>query len=184
MSIHGLTLALKPILQGPLAHCEMRAYEDAITTDMWYVLFVDKVVQFPGTFVDLHGRISPQFMLDPTLKALSVQALFQYDARNGDVTCHFIGHGKLHLPGIANSAGLKYGIIDVQMSVAQYMSHLPTTQCPVVTTREAQVTSSGSQCDCGGRKAGYADDQLYGHAHWCDLVRGSRLGKVTHGNGD
>jgi hypothetical protein len=150
--------------------------------DYWYFVIVRKGLQYPGLFLNLNGQISSQFLLDPTLKSLDVQALFTFDNRAGsaDVTCHFVGHGKLHLPGIANSSGMKYGLVDLELSVAQYLkTHLPTGAYPIVTKYEIMK----SRCDCGGRKAGYRDDELHGHAQWCDLVKNPSAG-MMHGNGD
>jgi len=33
------------------------------------------------------------------------------------------------------------------------------------------------QCDCGGHKCGYRDDELHGHARWCRLVEQSQGAK-------
>lgn len=171
---------------GSYANCNIRSHEDDQKPDFWYLIMVDKVVQYPGTYVNFHGQISAQFLLDPTLTALSVQSLFTIDDKSGDITSHFIGHGKLHLPGIANSVGIKYGIVDIEQSVAQYLkTSLPTSNVAKaidyvkVTIQEAM----SPQCNCGARKLGYKDDELHGHARWCKLVTDS-VKYVGHGNGD
>jgi hypothetical protein len=33
----------------------------------------------------------------------------------------------------------------------------------------ASIKFGGSVCDCGGRKAGYSDQEKHGHAHWCSV---------------
>lgn len=177
MSISKLDAALKQVIQsGSYATCRIVSAPDDQRTDFWYFMLVNKNLQFPGTYCNIHGELSATFLLDPALKSLDVQALFTLDNKTGDITSHFVGHGKLHLPGIGNSSGLKYGIVDIELSVAQFVNGLPTGQCPVAKVAQsiefAPITISfASKCDCGGKKLGYRDDELHGHGQWCKLVK-------------
>lgn len=175
MSVMQLETALRSVLKaGPYANCRIVSCPDDQKQDFWYFMLVENNLQFPVTYMNIHGSLSAQFLLDPALKSLDVQALFTLDAKSGDITSHFVGHGKLHLPGIANSSGMKYGITDIELSVKQFMSHLPTGKCPVVQfTISDEVMARALEragCDCGGKKLGYRDDELHGHAQWCKLV--------------
>lgn len=174
-----LTKALDQIPQaGSYSMCKWHSFEDDQKVGFWYFILTNNRLQYPGLYVDIHGRISSTFLLDPTLKSLDVQALFTFDEPTLDVTSHFVGHGKLHLPGIANSSGMKYGIVDIELSVAQFISHLPTGQCPVVQFKiDDKVVAralEAPQCDCGGKTLGYRDDELHGHGPWCKLVTNAR----------
>lgn len=184
MSLSRLLAALNQLPQsGSYAQCKVISHEDDQKSDFWYILLVNKNLQYPATYLNLHGALSATFMLDSTLKSLDVQALITFNSTTDDITVHHIGVGKLHLPGIANSSGMKYGIVDVELSVSQFIQHLPTT-CPAVAmasmvkpvgTIEFEVSKDLKvgvmpQCDCGGHKTGYRNDELHGHARWCKLV--------------
>lgn len=186
MNLTRLTNALNQLTQsGPYSTFKFHSYEDDQKADFWYFFLTKTGLQYPGLYLNMHGQISATCLLDPTLKSLDVQALFTLDNKTGDITCHHIGHGKLHLPGIANSSGMKYGIVDVELSVTQFLNHLPTGQCPV-TFKVEEVKPWPKiklyECDCGAHKCGYRDDELHAHARWCELV--TRGQTVTHGNGD
>ena len=163
------------ICQGPYSMCHVVSHEDDQKPNFWYFLLIDKQMQYPGTYLNFHGAISATFMLDATLKSLAVQALWTLDDSTGDITSHFIGHGKLHLPGIANSSGMKYGIVDIELSVKQFIGNLPTGASPVMARQAVEFVpisvGFGTKCDCGGHKLGYKDDELHGHGRWCKLVK-------------
>lgn len=169
---------------GPYATCHVLHYEDDQKSDFWYFFLIEKRnTVFPGLYVNFHGQLSANCLLDPALSTLDVQAMFTCNTQTGDITCHFVGHGKLHLPGIANSSAMKYGINEVESSVAQFVQRSAPSACPVIGTLKlngqtiAKITGEPSfkvlprtsRCDCGGKKLGYEDNQPWGHGSWCKV---------------
>lgn len=194
MSLPRLIAALSDVLLvGSVSTCRLRFHEDESKPDFWYVLIQETTLTpFPGQYVNLNGGISANFLLDQALSSLAVQALFTINTQTDDISCHYVGPGKLVLPNVANSSGMKYGIIDIESSVKVFLhTSLPTT-CPVVNSQQVapasvtlpippmpqeikiKVLGRGSLCDCGAKKLGYSDAELHGHGQWCKLVEMSK----------
>lgn len=173
-----------------LSNMDVHAAEDDSKSDMWYIVLYSKGgPAFMHKYMGASGKISANFLMDPNISSPDCEALITVNDQNGNITMHHVGHGKLHLPGIVNSSGMSYGEVDFQLAINQYVQRYSpvTTSTAKLSTGIEHIEVSlviKSSCDCGGHKLGYRDDELHGHARWCELVRRSGSGYVGHGNGD
>lgn len=159
--------------------CDVIWHEDDSKPGQWYIVMVEqRSMKFMDKYLGSNGKISSTFLLDPIIGSIDVLALITLDEPSGDLSMHQIGVNKLKLPGIALTAGIKYGIVDFELAVKQYLSPNKTVGpiCPVVERSEQEFTirtlPRTSRCDCGGRAAGYHDNEPWGHGRWCKIFGG------------
>lgn len=174
--ISKLTGILMPLLTGPYPSYDLLTYEDDNGHDSWYVVlalpFVDKNLI---KYVNVHGKISSQWLLDPVLMYGDIEAIFTFEAQTGDVTVYTPKTSGFKLPGIGTS--VKYGIVDIEKAVNQFcgLPALPYKRTKMGIFGEFEdddeVTKPLTICDCGAHKLGYKDTDLHGHGPWCEVLK-------------
>lgn len=175
MTLHRLQGALRSLILNSTvwsAYDDI-SYSDDSIPDLHYVLLArDSVRVQLNQYLDSRLKISSMFLMSAVIATPDIQALFTIDNKN-NIVMHFVGHSKLHLPGITISSAIKYDITDIEMSCKQLITkqQLPAG---VVTTadidepvKRLDLTDVISLCDCGAHKCGYKDTELHGHSRWC-----------------
>jgi len=151
-------------------------YRDDSKHDFYYIILakpsVDKnIVKYLNASMEL----SAQWLLDPVIaKSNDLECLWTVNDSTGDIQSHWIGYGRLKLPGIVNA--IQYSLSDLETAVNQYMQntvagwhgYLPIGDGNDL-EMEDEVTKPIMICDCGAHKCGYADTDLHGHGSWCKV---------------
>jgi hypothetical protein len=136
-----------------------------------------------GTALDVHttamgGRVDYAALASPKVKN-DIFLLLRVNDYSQDIT-YFDKFDQVNFRIFAGMVdGKFYGLPDIKAAVNTWLisAHNQFSTGIGISPKSASYIPSVSDlpllaisvCDCGGRKAGYSDQEKHGHAHWCSV---------------